>query len=166
MLVAVRKKFRRLDILVNNAGIAHPNLPVSQLSAKEWNDVVATNLTGMFLVTKASLPLMKRGSVIVNNLSIAAKRTFPGLAAYNASKHGALGFTNTLREELREQGIRVIALLPGATDTAIWDVLWPEAPRKKMISPATVAQALVSALKIPEESTIEEMSLMPTTGTL
>ncbi len=166
MLAAVRKKFRRLDILVNNAGIAHANLAVSQLSAKDWNDVVTTNLTGMFLVTKASLPLMKRGSVIVNNLSIAARRTFPGLAAYNASKHGALGFTNTLREELREQGIRVIALLPGATDTAIWDVLWPEAPRKKMISPATVAQALVSGLKIPEESTIEEMSLMPTTGAL
>ncbi len=166
MLVAVRKKFRRLDILVNNAGIAHANLTVSQLSAKEWSDVVTTNLTGMFLVTKASLPLLKRGSVIVNNLSIAARRTFPGLAAYNASKHGALGFTNTVREELREQGIRVIALLPGATDTAIWDVLWPEAPRKKMISPATVAQALVSALKIPEKSTIEEMSLMPTTGTL
>ena len=166
MLAAVRKKFRRLDILVNNAGIAHANHAVGQLSAKEWNDVVATNLTGMFLVTKASLPLMKRGSVIINNLSIAARRTFPGLAAYNASKHGALGFTNTLREELREQGIRVIALLPGATDTAIWDVLWPEAPRKKMISPATVAQALISALKIPGESTIEEMSLMPTTGAL
>jgi NAD(P)-dependent dehydrogenase (short-subunit alcohol dehydrogenase family) len=166
MLAAAREKFRRLDILVNNAGIAHPNLAVGKLSAKEWNDVVTTNLTGMFLVTKASLPLMKRGAVIVNNLSIAARRTFPGLAAYNASKHGALGFTNTLREELREQGIRVIALLPGATDTAIWDVLWPEAPRKKMISPATVAQALISALKIPEPSTIEEMSLMPTTGSL
>lgn len=166
MLAAAREKFRRLDILVNNAGIAHPNLAVGKLSAKEWNDVVTTNLTGMFLVTKASLPLMKRGAVIVNNLSIAARRTFPGLAAYNASKHGALGFTNTLREELREQGIRVIALLPGATDTAIWDVLWPEAPRKKMISPATVAQALISALKIPEQSTIEEMSLMPTTGSL
>jgi len=113
MLAAVRKKFRRLDILVNNAGIAHANLTVGKLSAKEWNDVVATNLTGMFLVTKASLPLMKRGSVIVNNLSIAARRTFPGLAAYNASKHGALGFTNTLREELREQGIRVIATTRG-----------------------------------------------------
>src|SRR5207245_7880992 len=80
MLAAVRKKFRRLDILVNNAGIAHANLTVRKLSAKEWNDVVATNLTGMFLVTKASLPLMKRGSGIVTNLSLAARRTFPALA--------------------------------------------------------------------------------------
>jgi short-subunit dehydrogenase len=109
---------------------------------------------------------MKRGGVIVNNLSIAAKRVFPGSSAYNASKHGALGFTNTLREELREQGIRVIALLPGATDTAIWKTLWPDAPRKKMMSPKTVAEAVVNALLVPTESTVEELTILPSAGTL
>jgi NAD(P)-dependent dehydrogenase (short-subunit alcohol dehydrogenase family) len=166
MIAAIRKKFGNLDILVNNAGIAHASRPVSRLSPRDWNDVIATNLTGMFLVTHAALPLMKRGSVIANNLSIAAKRVFPGSAAYNASKHGALGFTSTLREELRQQGIRVIALLPGATDTAIWDTLWPTAPRKKMISPETVAQALVNALKLPENTAMEEMEILPAAGTL
>jgi NAD(P)-dependent dehydrogenase (short-subunit alcohol dehydrogenase family) len=166
MIAAIRKKFGNLDILVNNAGIAHASRPVSRLSPRDWNDVIATNLTGMFLVTHAALPLMKRGSVIANNLSIAAKRVFPGSAAYNASKHGGLGFTNTLREELRQQGIRVIALLPGATDTAIWDTLWPTAPRKKMISPETVAQALVNALKLPENTAMEEMEILPAAGTL
>ncbi len=166
MLKAVRREFGHVDILVNNAGIAHPNLPVSQLSIKHWNEVIATNLTGMFLVTRAALPLMKRGAVIANNLSIAAKRVSPGSSAYNASKHGALGFTNTLREELRARGIRVIAFLPGATDTALWDVFWPDAPRKKMVQPATVAQALVNALKVPAESTIEELSILPASGTL
>jgi NAD(P)-dependent dehydrogenase (short-subunit alcohol dehydrogenase family) len=136
------------------------------LSASDWNDVIATNLTGMFLVTKAALPLMKHGAVIVNNLSIAAKRAFPGSSAYNASKHGALGFTKTLREELREQGIRVIALLPGATDTRIWETLWPGAPREKMISPGTVARAVVDVLKLPPDTTVEELTLMPTTGAL
>ena len=91
---------------------------------------------------------------------------FAGSSAYNASKHGALGFTNTLREELREKGIRVIALLPGATDTAIWNTLWPEAPRKKMMQPETVAQALVNALILPAESTVEELVIMPIAGTL
>ena len=62
---------------------------------------------------------------------IAATQVFPGSSAYNASKHGALGFTDTLREELRDKGIRVIALMPGATDTDIWDTLWPKAPAKK-----------------------------------
>jgi NAD(P)-dependent dehydrogenase (short-subunit alcohol dehydrogenase family) len=166
MIAAVLKKFGSIDILVNNAGIGHASRPVSQLSPKDWNDVIATNLTGMFLITHAALPLMKRGSVIANNLSIAAKRVFPGSSAYNASKHGALGLTNTLREELRQQGIRVVALLPGATDTAIWDTLWPAAPRKKMIAPETVAQALVNALKLPQNTTIEEMDILPAVGTL
>jgi short-subunit dehydrogenase len=109
---------------------------------------------------------MKRGATIVNNLSIAATRVFPGTAAYNASKHGALGFTNTLREELRGKGIRVIALLPGATDTAIWNILWPEAPRKKMMSAETIATALLNALLLPENSTVEELCIMPTAGAL
>ncbi len=131
-----------------------------------WREVIDTNLNGMFLITRDALPLMKSGGVIVNNLSIAAKRVFAGSSAYNASKHGALGFTNTLREELREKGIRVIALLPGATDTAIWNTLWPEAPRKKMMQPETVAQALVNALILPAESTVEELVIMPSAGTL
>jgi len=166
MFTAVRRQVPRLDILINNAGIAHASRPARELSTDDWNDVISTNLTGMFLVTQAALPLMKRGAVIVNNLSIAAKRVFAGSSAYNASKHGALGFTNTLREELREQGIRVIALLPGATNTGIWETLWPDAPREKMISPDTVARALVDALKLPSDSTVEELIIMPTAGTL
>jgi NAD(P)-dependent dehydrogenase (short-subunit alcohol dehydrogenase family) len=119
MFAALKERFRRLDILVNNAGIRHANLRVANLPVESWKEVIATNLTGMFLVTRAALPLMNRGGAIVNNLSIAAQTVSPGSSAYNASKHGALGFTNTLREELRERGIRVIALLAGATDTAI-----------------------------------------------
>ncbi len=166
LLSAARKKFGQLDILVNNAGIAHENANVDQLGIQGWKDVIDTNLTGMFLVTRAALPLMKSGAVIVNNLSIAAQRVFPGSSAYNASKHGALGLTNTLREELRTRGIRVIALLPGATNTDIWKTLWPEAPRKKMMSPETVAQAVVNALLLPPESTVEELVILPSAGTL
>lgn len=166
LLAAVKSQFRRLDTLINNAGVAHPNLSVAKLPVDSWMEVIDTNLTGMFLVTRAALPLMKRGGTIVNNLSIAAKRVFPGSSAYNASKHGALGFTDTLREELREQGIRVIALLPGATDTAIWKTFWPDAPRKKMMSPETVARVVVDALLVPDESTVEELTILPSAGTL
>jgi NAD(P)-dependent dehydrogenase (short-subunit alcohol dehydrogenase family) len=166
MLATVKRRFRRIDILINNAGISHPNLNIDMLPVDAWRAVVDTNLTGMFLVTRGVLPLMKRGGAIVNNLSIAAKRVFPGLSAYNASKHGALGFTNTLREELRERGIRVIALLPGATDTEIWNVFWADAPRKKMMSPKAVAEAVVNALALPDESTLEELTILPSAGTL
>lgn len=166
MVAKAGKAFPQIDIVINSAGIANAFRPVTDLNPEEWKDVLATNLTGTFLVARSALPLMSRGSSIVNLLSVSSKRAFPNHAAYNASKFGALGFTNTLREELRSQGIRVIAVLPGATHTAIWDTLWPEAPRQKMIRPETVAQAIVAALKLPPESTVEELDLMPTGGAL
>jgi len=166
VFATVRNRFRRLDVLINNAGIAHENFSVEKLPLKTWKEVLDTNLTGTFLVTQAALPLMKSGGTIVNNLSIAAKQVFPGLSAYIAAKHGALGFTNTLREELREKGIRVVALLPGSTDTAIWNTLWPEAPRKKMMSPAAVAQAVLDALLLPDDAVMEELVIRPKVGTL
>jgi len=162
----IRRHFSQLDILINNAGIAHANLPIDKLPYPIWRDVLTTNLDGMFLVTQASLHLMKRGSVIVNNLSIAATRVFAGSAAYNSSKHAALGFTNTLREELRPREIRVIGLLPGATDTDIWKTLWPQAPRKKMMSPSTIAAAVVEAILLPANATVETLEILPTAGTL
>ena len=163
---AARTKFKRIDILINNAGIAHTNLTVEKLPLPVWQDVIDTNLTGMFLVTQAVLVLMKRGGTIVNNLSIAATRVFAGSAAYAASKHGALGLTNTLREELRPKGIRVIALLPGATDTAIWQQFWPEAPRRSMLSPRTVAEAVATAVALPANANFDELVIAPSAGTL
>jgi len=163
---AVNERFGRVDVLVNNAGIGGPSRKVAQLSADDWRDIIETNLTGMFLATRAALPLMKRGASIVNNLSVSAKGVFPGMSAYNASKHGAAGFTNTLREELRQKGIRVIGLYPGATDTAIWEQFWPQAPRRHMMSPETIARAVVFALSLPPEATVEELVIAPTGGAL
>jgi 3-oxoacyl-[acyl-carrier protein] reductase len=163
---AVRREFRRLDILVNNAGIAHANLPVERLPYPIWKEVLETNLDGTFLVTQAALAIMKRGGTIVNNVSIAAHHVFPGMSAYTASKHGVLGLTNTLREELRPRGIRVIGILPGATDTDIWKSFWPGAPRRKMMSAETVAQAVVQAILLPGNTTVESIEIRPSIGTL
>jgi NAD(P)-dependent dehydrogenase (short-subunit alcohol dehydrogenase family) len=163
---AIRRASMKLDILINNAGIAHANLPVDKLPYPLWRDVLATNLDGTFLVTQAALAVMKPGATIVNNLSIAANRVFAGSAAYNASKHAALGLTNTLREELRPRSIRVIGLLPGATNTDIWTTLWPQAPRKKMMSPESVAKAVLEAILLPQNATVETLEVLPTAGTL
>jgi len=163
---AIRRKFTRLDIVINNAGVAHANLPVEKLPYPVWKDVLATNLDGTFLVTQAALVLMKRGGTIVNNLSVAAKRVFNGMAAYTASKHAALGLTRTLREELRPRGIRVIALLVGATDTDIWQSFWPDAPRRKMMAPESVAEEVLQAILLPANATVEQIEIRPTIGTL
>ncbi len=162
---AIKRQFSRVDFLINNAGIAHQLQPVEKLPAKVWRDVIDTNLNGMFFCTRGALPLMRRGGVIVNNLSIAAQRVFPGMSAYDASKHGALGLTDTLREELRERGIRVLALIPGATATDIWDQFMPDADRKTMMSPESVSSAVVHALTLPPDSAIEEIRMLPLSGT-
>lgn len=166
LFAAVRRRYSILDILVNNAGVAHPLAPVEELPVPDWKRVIDTNLTGMFLCTRAALPLMRPGGTIVNNLSVAALQPFEGMGAYNASKYGALGFTNVLREELRERGVRVLALIPGPTDTPIWNQFWPDAPRDKMVSTATVAEAVVHAVTLPLGTTIEEIRLRPTIGSL
>lgn len=162
----IGKRHASIDVLLNNAGVAHTLTPVDQLPVETWKDVIDTNLTGMFLVTRAVLPLMRAGGTIVNNLSLAAVQPFAGMSAYNASKYGALGFTQALREDLRKRGIRVLALLPGATDTEIWSQFWPGAPREKMISAETVAQAVLHAVSAPANTTIEEIRIGPAAGVL
>lgn len=162
----IGKQHSTIDVLINNAGVAHSLAPVDQLSVETWKEVIDTNLTGTFLVTRAALPLMSGGGTIVNNLSVAALQPFAGMSAYNASKYGALGFTHALREDLRKRGIRVLALLPGATDTEIWSQFWPDAPKEKMISAETVAQAVLHAVSAPANTAIEEIRIGPTAGVL
>jgi NAD(P)-dependent dehydrogenase (short-subunit alcohol dehydrogenase family) len=165
LFAVAKREFGSLDILINNAGIAQPVVGTDELSLEQWNDVIATNLTGVFLCTRAALPLMKAGSTIVNNLSIAAVTSFPKFSAYDASKRGALGFTNSLREELRERKIRVIALIPGATNTEIWDQFMPDADRDTMMTAESVAATMLHALTLPEGTVVEEVRMLPVVGT-
>lgn len=162
----IGEHYSTIDVLINNAGVAHALAPVDQLPVETWKEVIDTNLTGTYLITRAALPLMHAGATIVNNLSVAALQPFAGMSAYNASKFGALGFTHALREDLRKRGIRVVALLPGATDTDIWSQFWPTAPKEKMISAETVAQAVLNAVSLPANTTIEEIRIGPAAGVL
>lgn len=165
-LAQVGRRHPEISVLINNAGVAHALAPVEKLSLATWKQVIDTNLTGMFLVTRAALPLMRAGGTIVNNLSIAATQPFAGMSAYNASKFGAMGFTQALREELREKGIRVVAVLPGATDTDIWGQFWANAPREKMVSAETVAEAVLHAVSTPANASIDEIRVLPASGVL
>jgi len=165
-LAELVRRRKRLDVLINNAGLAGPSEPIASLDFATWREVIDTNLHGTFLVTQALLPLLRKGSVVVNNLSIAARISFPGMAAYNASKRGLLAFTETLREEVRPRGIRVVALLPGATATDIWRQFWPDAPRARMLSAATVAQAVASAVTLPANANLDEIVITPSAGAL
>jgi len=115
----------RLDILVNNAGIGLLETPLSKTSSDAWRDVIDTNLTGVFFATRAAWPHLteSRGQVL-NVASIAGKQGFVGATAYCASKFGLMGFTEVLKKEGSEIGVRVLAICPGAVDTDIWETEW------------------------------------------
>lgn len=166
MFATVRHQFGKLDILVNNAGVLQPMLGVEQTSAELWREMIDINMTGMFLVTRAALPLMRSGATIINTLSAASKTAFPNFAAYNSSKFGALGFTLSLREDLKTRGIRVTALIPGATDTELWNRAWPDAPRGKMMDAATVASLVLEAVVLSPKANLSELALDPVGGAL
>jgi len=126
------------DILVNNAGtVARARL--DELAVEAWDDVVDANLKGTFLVTRAFLPAMRaRGSGrIINIASIAGRQGTAELSAYCAAKHGVVGLTRALAEELRGEGLVANAVCPGSVDTDMLRVGRPGA--KADMSPADVA---------------------------
>ena len=166
LFAQVKHRFGKIDILVNNAGITQPVVTVEETTLEMWRDVLDTNLTGTFLCTRAALPMMPAGATIINNLSAAAKRVFPKYATYSAAKRGALGFTLSLREELIPRGIRVVALMPGATATDMWDQIMPDAPRERMVSVESVAQAVLYAVLLPPNANLSELLLEPAGGAL
>jgi NAD(P)-dependent dehydrogenase (short-subunit alcohol dehydrogenase family) len=114
----VRTVLGATDILVNNAGVVARE-SAATMALATWNDVLASNLTGTFLVSQAFLPAMQscRGARIINVSSIAGRTGTPLLSAYCAAKHGVVGLTRALAEELRDDGIAVNAICPGSVDT-------------------------------------------------
>jgi len=166
MFTTVAEEFGHLDILVNNAGISQSAAPIEKTGVQLWRDIVDTNLTGTFYCTRSALPLMSRGATIVNVISVAARESFAGYAPYNVSKAGALSFTQTLRHELMERGIRVTALLPGAIDTDIWQQVDPTASREKMMEAESVAALVLEAVVLSPKANLSELVLDPIGGAL
>ncbi len=154
-----------LDLLVNNAGIAVVK-PFGEITLTEWQQTLGVNVTAPFSLTQQFAHQMPPGSSIVNILSIAAKTGFPNWSAYCMSKFALEGFSQSVREELREHKIRVINIYPAATNTEIWNNVQGEWPRKKMISAEQVASAVAYALSRPADVAVENITLSSATGNL
>jgi NAD(P)-dependent dehydrogenase (short-subunit alcohol dehydrogenase family) len=112
---AARQAFGAVHILVNNAGIYGPVLPAEEITPEEWDEVMAVNLRGPFLLARLVLPEMyKQGSgSMINVVSIAAKAALAMNGPYAASKTGLIGLTRTLAAEGGRKGVRVNAISPG-----------------------------------------------------
>jgi 3-oxoacyl-[acyl-carrier protein] reductase len=154
-----------IDLLVNNAGIAIVK-PFAEVTQVEWDQTLGVNVTAPFMLTQHFAPRMPPGSSIVNILSVAAKTGFANWSAYCMSKFALEGFSQSVREELRNHQIRMINVYPAATDTEIWNKVSGDWPRDKMMGASQIADAVAFALAQPPNTLIENITLGSLTGKL
>jgi 3-oxoacyl-[acyl-carrier protein] reductase len=157
-------EFGTIDILINNAG-QYMEKTITDMSLEEWNNVIETNLTGPFLLTRAVLPEMieKRDGTIVMISSTSGKRAKANSAAYSASKFGIEGFSEALLREVREYNVRVIVVTPSSVDSSERD---PQQILKggegARLRGEDVAEVVVEAIKLPPRALIREVELWAT----
>jgi NAD(P)-dependent dehydrogenase (short-subunit alcohol dehydrogenase family) len=161
-LAATVEAYGGLDVLINNAG-TDKTLALEELEVDDWNRVLATNLSGPFLMSKFALPHLKaaEGGQIVNIASTAAKRTWPNASAYHASKWGLLGLSHALHAELRPLGVKVTAVIAGGMRTPFLLDRFPDIDTETLQDPANVAAAVLSVLQLPAATVIPEIMVLP-----
>jgi len=150
-------------LLINNAGTGR-FAPVAEMSLAAWDEVMDTNLRGMFLATRAFLPAMlaKGCGAIVNISSLAGRNGIANGAAYSASKHGVIGFSKSLMLEVRAHGIRVMTICPGSVNTPFFDAETPFDPnRGRILDPDDVSKVVLDALELPERALVSELDIRP-----
>lgn len=154
--------FGRLDVLVNNAGIGGFGGPLHEMPPDSWDQVLNTNLRGVFYCIRAFAPAMirARSGHIINISSLAGKNALPNGAAYAASKWGLNGLTYSVAEELRAYNIRVAVICPGSVNTELSPHTGKD-PRK-MLQPEDVAHAVEMLVLQAPQSFASEVLLRPT----
>lgn len=158
----VSEAFGTLDILINNAGIGSHSY-VEQMSVDEWNATIETNLSGVFYCCHEALPLLKKngGGYILNIGSLAGKNTFPGAAAYCASKFGLIGFSEALMQEVRHDHIRVSCVMPGSVNTTFGRSGEQDPATTWKLSPEHVASVVTSLIEMDPRALPSRVELRP-----
>ena len=152
-------------VVINNAGLGK-FCKIEDVTLEDWNRQLDVNLRASFLVSQAFIPGMKqreKGMLVFMN-SVAGKKGYPYSAAYVASKFGMRGLADSMREELRENNIKVISIHPGAVDTPFWDEAGVNFPREEMLDTFTLAQSIMHAIQSPGNFTVEELVVRRTAG--
>lgn len=164
-VAAITRGLGPVDILVNNAG-QFQGAPFLRFSLADFDRMLAVNLRSAFLISQpVAAAMAKRGSGdIVNICSVASLQAHPEGTGYCAAKAGLLGLTRVMREELKEHGIRVTAVLPGATFTPSWEGtgVTPE----RLMPAEDVARAVVDLTRLSRGTVVEEIVLRPLAGDL
>jgi NAD(P)-dependent dehydrogenase (short-subunit alcohol dehydrogenase family) len=149
-----------LNILVNNAGVLGAG-PADSGDLKAWDLAIDINLRALLHLTRHALPEIEKSSwgAVINIASMAGRRPFGGAGAYCATKHGVVGFTHALFEDVRERNIKVCAVCPGFVATEMTSTM--KLSVEKMIQPDDVAQAVEFVLTYPDTGCPIEIQIMP-----
>lgn len=150
-----------VDVLINNAGIARTALIADQ-AISDWQETMTVNLFAPVILTKAVLPGMKAGSSVVNIASMSSFNAYATLGSYCASKFALEGFTQCLRLETQERGIRVIGIYPASTRTDIWEGMSLKLDVTKMMSPDDIAEGVYAALAMPPTTMVRNLTIVNT----
>ncbi len=150
-----------LDILINNAGFGIFR-PTSDLSVQEWDQVIATNLSGAFYCSKEALGRFKKsdGGHIINLSSLAGRNPFAGGAAYNASKFGMNGFSEAMMLDHRDDNVRVSYVMPGSVATEFSGMVTDEKSAWK-IAPEDIAEIVLGILNMSQRTLISRVEVRP-----
>jgi NAD(P)-dependent dehydrogenase (short-subunit alcohol dehydrogenase family) len=167
LFAKTKEAFGRLDLLFNNAGISAPPVPIEDLPLDTWNNVVATNLTGMFLCTQEAVRLMKnqtpRGGRIINNGSISAHAPRRNSVAYTSTKHAVTGLTKSTSLDGRDFDIACGQIDIGNARTELAGAL----PRtganpEPMMDVALVGRSVLQMASLPLDANVQFMTIMAT----
>lgn len=163
MAAAVKKRFGGVDVLINNAG-SFAGAPFAEMSVAQFDALIAANLRSVFLVSRAFVSgMIARGRGDIFNMgSIAAFTAYPGGAAYSAAKAGVASLSKTMRAELRDKGVRVCCVHPGATWSPSWEA--SGVPAKRMMPAGDVARAFLDVYRLSRSTVVEEIVLRPQLG--
>lgn len=161
----VGRQWSSVDVLVNNAGLFVPG-EILEEEEGVLEDTIATNLYSSYYLTRDLFPLISESNNahIFNVCSVASLIAYPNGGSYSISKFAQLGFSKVLREELKPKGIKVTAVIPGAT----WSHSWKGAdyPEDRLMQPEDIAEAVMSALSMQPSAVVEEIIIRPQLGDL
>jgi NAD(P)-dependent dehydrogenase (short-subunit alcohol dehydrogenase family) len=154
-------RFGGLDILVNNAGIGIFG-SVESMPPSDFENVLRTNLFGVFYCCHEAIPLMKKrgGGYIVNVSSLAGVNPHPSMAAYNASKFGLNGFSEALMQEVRHDGIKVSYIMPGSVNTSFGGDT-PSEDKAWQLTPDDIAETVLDLLRHDKRSLVSRVEIRP-----
>jgi len=162
----LREEAGRLDVLINNAGLGQFG-NVDELDLENWDVQMDTNLRGVFLCTRETVPMMRAqneasgyGGHVVNIASIAGLLGNPGIGAYNTTKFGLRGFSASLMKEVRDDGIRVTCVYPGSIETNFFDVAGVEMTDNPL-KPEDVSATVMHTIQSPQNHLISEIVMRP-----